>query len=547
MSDTSSSMDNKVTSPKAQTRPSRSRSLVSSAKDSISKAIKRTSLLIHGKDSDPMMFEFRVEGPVDDRSIVPEDAVDSRVSALEESESHSLNKPPSNESLKSNISTATTSNQLRRPYSKSDAGAKPSNAVSNWQKAFKRTSHILQVVDAMKSISGEQGNEATSSPATADPMLQAMLNNLSKKLPTNNDHELTRVLSNESVAKSIFGGSRIAAVLSNSALAEKIERPSSPGSEKRVLSNENMSKSGYMSPGRRKSLSHALSNSMLAGKSVQSPPPVRAQPQEDPLMQAMLDNLSKKMPDAKSSDHLAPQRLPSKRLSISQLFSNPSLILSHSNLLSNHHIGPEKPRVMSDELDPPEKKHGSLGRRNRGLSNPISTSYSQSSQDGPRSAPAAMAVPATDNYAQKNEASTYEDPALAPRTSKIAKKTTAARARTTRELRVKEVQKKRQSRVKEHLTHFIRISVQVLNQPVSFPLVVDTRNTIEYLAQQIEAEFAYRNMLDSKCNGKTTIPLECSMLYDEDMTILDYEHPIQGALFMNSIVKVKNDYTGRSI
>ena len=549
----SSSADDRVKSPKNQRRSSRPKSIVSNAKESFSKALKRTSLLIHGKDVDPVMFEFRVEAPAEEGTTPFNAERDSSTDASrytintskDLSDTHSIHKAPSNDSLKSTVSAITTPQPaFRRPHSKSDAGAR-SNAQNNWQKAFKRTSALLQAVDAMKAPESNDGvsSQPATSSTTADPLLQMMLNNLSKKLPTNNDANIARVLSNENMSKGLFGGSKITAVLSNSALAEKIDGPQSPNLEKRILSNDNMAKSsGVMSPGRRKSISTALSNGSLAQKGMMSPTAKRAthaaheDKNSDPLMQAMLDNLSKKLPEVKSNDQLsAPQRLPSKRLSVSMLFSNSNIsnMLSNSNLLSNHNISPDRPRVLSDELEQ-EKKNG---KTRKNIANAISTAFSHSSQDGPRSAPAG-----------NTQTHDLPDVVLAerpePRTSKVAKRASIVRPRQNRDIRVKDIQKKREIRVKVHLAHFIRINVQVLNESIAFPLVADTRNTIEYLAQQIEAEFAYRNMVESKANGKILCPLECSMLYDEDMTILDYDTPIKGTLFMNSVVKVKNDYTG---
>ena len=59
---------------------------------------------------------------------------------------------------------------------------------------------------------------------------------------------------------------------------------------------------------------------------------------------------------------------------------------------------------------------------------------------------------------------------------------------TIKKLRAARVLSKRFERVTDHLENFLRVHVTINQPKSSFDIIVDKRNTVEYLAHQIEAE-----------------------------------------------------------
>ena len=97
-----------------------------------------------------------------------------------------------------------------------------------------------------------------------------------------------------------------------------------------------------------------------------------------------------------------------------------------------------------------------------------------------------------------------------------------------------------------HLEHFIRIRAKISNS-VTLSLIVDKRNTIEYLAHQIEADFAYRFLIpvenaEEISSAEDIQPLVCGAIYDSSQRLLRFTEYIQNVLDMDSTLTVVNVY-----
>ncbi|KAL2916839.1 hypothetical protein HK105_203618 [Polyrhizophydium stewartii] len=121
--------------------------------------------------------------------------------------------------------------------------------------------------------------------------------------------------------------------------------------------------------------------------------------------------------------------------------------------------------------------------------------------------------------------------------------------RQSREERLSRVVRKCHDRTTGHVANFMRIVVR--GTPVSeFVVVVDKRHTVEYVAHQIEAEYAYRFLLPPvvavahEALARQSIiskqPFQCGILYDHAMTPLLFQSPIGEVAEEDSVIHVAN-------
>ncbi|KAJ3025606.1 UNVERIFIED_CONTAM: hypothetical protein HDU68_006948 [Siphonaria sp. JEL0065] len=106
---------------------------------------------------------------------------------------------------------------------------------------------------------------------------------------------------------------------------------------------------------------------------------------------------------------------------------------------------------------------------------------------------------------------------------------------------------KRHERITGHLDCFIRIKVVVDRPDLSFYVVADRRNTIEYLMRQIEAEYTYKyvfpiNDLSDLLlpPAQSVIPLECGELCNNESIPLKYEDKLGVSLDSSPVVHIVN-------
>ncbi|ORY51822.1 hypothetical protein BCR33DRAFT_779996 [Rhizoclosmatium globosum] len=106
---------------------------------------------------------------------------------------------------------------------------------------------------------------------------------------------------------------------------------------------------------------------------------------------------------------------------------------------------------------------------------------------------------------------------------------------------------KRHERITGHLDCFTRIKVIVDRPSLSFYVVADRRNTIEYFMRQIEAEYAYKFLVpvtegsDQLLPTATNvIPLECGELCNSESIPLKYEDTIGVSLDAKPVVQIVN-------
>jgi hypothetical protein len=81
-----------------------------------------------------------------------------------------------------------------------------------------------------------------------------------------------------------------------------------------------------------------------------------------------------------------------------------------------------------------------------------------------------------------------------------------------------------------------------VDDDVKFPIIVDIRQTIEYLAQQIEAEYTYRFLKNDDPNRKKANPLICGLMYNSSMIALRFDDVIGEVLTLDSDISVVNLY-----
>ncbi|KAJ3238708.1 hypothetical protein HDU81_007288 [Chytriomyces hyalinus] len=105
---------------------------------------------------------------------------------------------------------------------------------------------------------------------------------------------------------------------------------------------------------------------------------------------------------------------------------------------------------------------------------------------------------------------------------------------------------KRHERITSHLDCFIRLQVCLDRPEVSFHVVADRRNTIEYLTHQIEAEYVYKYAFPISEEGKDStpiegfMPLEVGELTAMNSVVLKYEDVIGESLDPDLVVNVVN-------
>ncbi|KAJ3107654.1 hypothetical protein HDU97_003648 [Phlyctochytrium planicorne] len=120
--------------------------------------------------------------------------------------------------------------------------------------------------------------------------------------------------------------------------------------------------------------------------------------------------------------------------------------------------------------------------------------------------------------------------------------------------RMDRVRERRTKRTTKHIGQFLKVNVQ-LSTGLGFDVTVDKSHTIEYLAHQIEAEYAFRNVLaslgqsereDFDPQQKTFEPLEIGQLFDSGMLALKFSDTIGDVLSFNDTVLVINTYGANS-
>ncbi|KAJ3190908.1 hypothetical protein HDU67_006075, partial [Dinochytrium kinnereticum] len=116
--------------------------------------------------------------------------------------------------------------------------------------------------------------------------------------------------------------------------------------------------------------------------------------------------------------------------------------------------------------------------------------------------------------------------------------------------RMDRVRERRTKRTTKHIGQFLRLNIQLSNG-LAFDVTVDKAHTIEYLAHQIEAEYAFRNILYSigqtekdevDPQQKPFEPLEIGQLFDAGMLALGFSDVIGDVLSFNDNVLVINTY-----
>ncbi|KAJ3414921.1 hypothetical protein HDV05_005870 [Chytridiales sp. JEL 0842] len=117
-----------------------------------------------------------------------------------------------------------------------------------------------------------------------------------------------------------------------------------------------------------------------------------------------------------------------------------------------------------------------------------------------------------------------------------------------RQSRLEGIKAKRANRTSKHIDRFIKLTVIIGSTQVeSFDVTIDKTNTIEQLAHQIEAQYAFRasqNVQEGKPQGE---PLEIGQVYNSGMLALKFQDVIGEVLEMNDSVTVINAYHGDAI
>ncbi|TPX72218.1 hypothetical protein SpCBS45565_g00598 [Spizellomyces sp. 'palustris'] len=122
---------------------------------------------------------------------------------------------------------------------------------------------------------------------------------------------------------------------------------------------------------------------------------------------------------------------------------------------------------------------------------------------------------------------------------------------TERRVRIARVMTKQQHRTSAHVQQFSKINVTVTGTDVSLEMTVDRDQTVEHLAKQIEAEYAYKFFLHeedrSAAQKKGRDPLVIGQVYDAGMLALKFEDRIGDVLGYTETVSVINAFEGESI
>ncbi|CAI2178559.1 20279_t:CDS:2 [Funneliformis geosporum] len=103
------------------------------------------------------------------------------------------------------------------------------------------------------------------------------------------------------------------------------------------------------------------------------------------------------------------------------------------------------------------------------------------------------------------------------------------------------IKKKRMSRTIQHISSFLQIVVYI-TPTISFPITVEKTFTIERLARQIEAEYAFKFCGIEQ--GGLYEPLEVGLLYDVSMITLRFRDLVGDVLEHRDVVNVLNIYEG---
>ncbi|CAG8700571.1 4381_t:CDS:2 [Funneliformis mosseae] len=103
------------------------------------------------------------------------------------------------------------------------------------------------------------------------------------------------------------------------------------------------------------------------------------------------------------------------------------------------------------------------------------------------------------------------------------------------------IKKKRMSRTIQHISSFLQIVVNI-SPTISFPITIEKTFTIERLARQIEAEYAFKFCGIEQ--GGLYEPLEVGLLYDVSMIALRFRDIVGDVLEHRDVVNVLNIYEG---
>ncbi|CAG8520661.1 13236_t:CDS:2 [Dentiscutata erythropus] len=101
------------------------------------------------------------------------------------------------------------------------------------------------------------------------------------------------------------------------------------------------------------------------------------------------------------------------------------------------------------------------------------------------------------------------------------------------------IHKKRLSRTMQHISSFIRITVNI-SPTISFPVTIEKSYTIERLARQIEAEYAFKY---GDIEGCLHEPLEVGLLYDVSMVALRFRDLVGDVLEHGDVVNENRSFS----
>src|SRR5689334_19428694 len=96
----------------------------------------------------------------------------------------------------------------------------------------------------------------------------------------------------------------------------------------------------------------------------------------------------------------------------------------------------------------------------------------------------------------------------------------------------------RRTKTLSNIAHFIPLTVRINEPPRELTITVPRTHTIEQLAHQIEAEYAY---VVEREEGQSRYPMiECGALFDVDQIQLRFSDLVEDVLDRGSIVHVIN-------
>ncbi|KAI9095808.1 hypothetical protein DFS34DRAFT_695430 [Phlyctochytrium arcticum] len=126
---------------------------------------------------------------------------------------------------------------------------------------------------------------------------------------------------------------------------------------------------------------------------------------------------------------------------------------------------------------------------------------------------------------------------------------------TERRVRIARVMNKQQHRTSFHVQQFSKITVMISGSELIIEVTASRDQTIEYLARQIEADYAYKYLLQLP-GARTSVtaatspqrdPLVIGQVYDSGMLALKFEDRIADVLGFTDTVSVINAFEGESI